>query len=83
VKDVLYTIRYVKNQLDGKPRIGTSKYKGVYWDKFRNKWNSRISHNHKTIHVGRFDSEKEAAKQYDLAAVKLYGIGNCFLNFNE
>jgi hypothetical protein len=52
---------------------GTSKYKGVYWDKNNKKWMSRIKINKKTKYLGRFKSEKEAAEVYNKAAVELFG----------
>lgn len=51
----------------------TSVYRGVSWDKSRNKWFAGISYNHKTIPLGRFNDEKEAARAYNQKAVELYG----------
>jgi hypothetical protein len=48
----------------------TSKYVGVCWDKNRNKWDSKCSFNNKTIHFGRFDDEREAAKAYNEFIIK-------------
>jgi hypothetical protein len=47
----------------------TSKYKGVYWDKSRNKWSARFSRKF----LGRFDNEKEAARAYNEGALKFAG----------
>ena len=47
---------------------GTSKFKGVYWDKQNKKWHAHISINNKTKSLGRFDSERTAALAYNLAA---------------
>lgn len=54
-------------------RIGTSKYKGVCWDKSRNKWASKLCFNGNNIHIGRFETEIEAAKAYDAKARELFG----------
>jgi len=43
----------------------TSKYRGVYFNKTDNVWIARISMNKKTIYLGRFKSEKEAAECYN------------------
>ena len=51
---------------------GYSKYKGVTWDKRRNKWMSKICKNYKTFHVGYFDSEEEASEAYNCRAVEMF-----------
>lgn len=55
----------------GKPT--SSAYKGVYRDKSREKWCCEITKSKKKLHVGRFDTEIEAAKQYDIEAIRLFG----------
>ena len=42
----------------------SSKYKGVYWNKQRNKWEARIRIDGKKKYLGLFDNEQEAAEAY-------------------
>lgn len=58
--------------------INKSGYKGVYWDKFRNKWHSQITINYKALFLGRFDKIEDAEKAYRDGAVKYHGE---FANF--
>ncbi len=61
-------------------RGGTSQYRGVCFRNDRKRWESRINVAGKTIRLGYFDSEKEAAKSYDIAAKRYHG-DRAFLNF--
>ena len=71
-----------QNLMMRKPRKSkTSKYKGVYWDKVRNKWAARIGINRKQKYIGRFDIEEEAALAYDEQA-KIIFKEYAYLNFN-
>lgn len=58
----------------GKQRNGrTSQYKGVYWDKSRNRWSATIHHEKRTTALGRYAQETDAARAYDDAATDLFG----------
>ena len=61
------------NQSRRKRKVGTSKYKGVYWHQRDHKWQSRITVNKKRIQLGCFDSETDAAIAYNRAALKCFG----------
>ena len=54
-------------------RKTTSKYKGVYFRKDLNKFQSQIMMLGKKINLGVFQSEEEAARTYDTHARKLFG----------
>jgi hypothetical protein len=63
-------------------KSGGSIYKGVSWDKKSRKWKARIGCDSKTIYLGHFENEIDAAKAYDWAAKKYHGEF-ASLNFPE
>jgi hypothetical protein len=67
------------NQRNRRPRGGTSKYMGVCYYKQTGKFCASIRPNNKTIHLGYFTNEEDAAIVYDEAAKKYYGE---FANLN-
>lgn len=54
-----------------KRKIGSSQYKGVSPKK--RKWAARITVNRRTIHIGYFATEEDAARAYDAAAIAVHG----------
>lgn len=56
-----------------KPKNNTSGYKGVSWDKSRNRWKAYIIFDYKFKYLGRFKIKKDAALAYNKAAKDLFG----------
>jgi hypothetical protein len=54
-------------------RTFTSAYHGVSWHRSSQRWAVQIRHGGKRIHVGYFESEREAALAYDDVALRLRG----------
>jgi hypothetical protein len=51
----------------------SSKYKGVSWHNIGKKWQARIAINKKALYLGLFESEMDAAKEYNACATKYFG----------
>ena len=68
-----------QNIVNGKARKGTSKYRGVYWDKTKQVWITRVSYLGKVVFREKFTCEREAAKAYDKESFKYY---KDFVNLN-
>lgn len=71
-------LRFCTKTQNGMNRIkqkknSSSKFKGVCWDKFHSKWVVLIKVNTKRKFLGSFNSEIEAAKAYNEAALKYFG----------
>lgn len=76
LNDQRYNLRNcsaLQNKCNKRSYYGTSKYKGVSWNKKANKWMSRIASKGEHIHLGYYDDEEEAARVYDEAAKELFG----------
>lgn len=56
-----------------KHKDASSKYIGVFFIKKSNNWESKIQYNKKTIYIGRFVIEEDAALAYNKKAIDLYG----------
>ena len=67
-------LRMVSNQQNSRacrrPTTGaTSKFRGVSWDTLRGKWEARINVDGRSIYIGRFSGEIEAAIAYNGSAI--------------
>lgn len=47
----------------------TSRYRGVHWDSVNGKWRAQIKSGGRTLSLGRFDNEFDAAGAYDAAGI--------------
>ena len=72
----LENLRYAthsENSMNQRIQTNTSsRYKGVYLDKRRNKWMARINTISKNVFLGYFANEREAGAAYNRAAVDLH-----------
>jgi hypothetical protein len=54
-------------------RTGSSKYKGVSWNKHNKRWVAQIQYKKRKIYLGYYRNECVAAHAYDTAALRLFG----------
>jgi hypothetical protein len=66
--------RSENNKNRSKNSHSSSRYKGVCWIKRIKKWRAQIKHNNRTIHIGLYDKDDDAARAYDKSAKELFGI---------
>lgn len=66
--------------LRGPGKSNTSGYKGVSFDRSTGKWLAQIEVDGRNTHLGRHATAADAAKAYDVGAVRHYG-DNVYLNF--
>ena len=60
----------------------SSRFKGVSWNRSKEKWSARINFDGIQKNIGYFDNEIDAAKAYDSAAKKFHG-DFAVLNFDK
>lgn len=54
-------------------RGGASRFKGVAWDASKGRWVASVMVNKHRLHLGRYDSEDDAARAYDAGALRHFG----------
>jgi len=83
-KTNLRTCTQAQNLYNKRPRANKmySRYKGLTREKRTNKWSVRICKSGKSIHLGYFTDEIQAALTYDRKAKELFGEF-AYLNFPE
>jgi hypothetical protein len=84
-KENLRLCTVAQNSQNARPRIRpnlTSRYKGVSFDKNRNRFKAYIQHKKIIYNLGRFEREVDAAKAYDKKARELFGEF-AYLNFPD
>ncbi|GBG27849.1 AP2-like ethylene-responsive transcription factor BBM [Hondaea fermentalgiana] len=74
------SIKY-ETKRDGRAR-GSSKYRGVLWDKASKSWRAKIKHQGRTKYLGLYQDEAAAGRAYDTAALELRGTA-AKLNFPD
>lgn len=73
IKNLREATQSQNNANSKKFKNNTSGYKGIIWDKSRNKWQVKVQFEGKTIHFGRFNDLESAIKIHKDAFSKLYG----------
>ena len=67
----------IQNSKPPKTSKHSSRYKGVSWFKYTNKWRAYIKKNKVFTSLGYYFNEIDAAKAYDKAAKKMFGEFAC------
>lgn len=63
---IVSTTENAHNQTRKRPKA-SSRFRGVSWDNWTQRWRATIQVTGRLMHIGRFDSEEEAALAYNAA----------------
>lgn len=69
----LREVNHNQNMHNRRSFVGSSAFKGVYWNKSEKKWKVSIHFDGKRRGLGSYSDEIEAAKAYDAAAELFFG----------
>lgn len=69
----LRTATHAQNMANRTSRFGSSRYKGVSWNKKAERWSAVLRFQDRSYYLGCFDDEEDAARAYDAKAVELHG----------
>lgn len=65
---------YSQNNANRRKKCKTSSlFKGVTWKRDKKKWKAYVGFKGRQRHIGYFANEAEAARAYDMAAIKAFG----------
>ena len=72
-KSNLRTCTSSQNNYNSIKTTGVSMFRGVSWDKKRNRWHAQIKKENKIYHLGRYKNEVDAGIAYNKKATELHG----------
>ncbi len=64
---------HAENMRNRRPQGGSSRFKGVSLNRATGKWRAGITLDGRTISLGTYENERDAAAAYDAAAARLFG----------
>lgn len=67
-------------RLAGPSSRNSTGFKGVRLDPRRGRYEVKVHSAGQTRFIGTFSTAEDAARAYDEAAIKIWGLGNCYLN---
>ena len=73
VSNLRWSTHKGNSQNMSKPQNTSSRWKGVHWNKHKEKWQARITYDDTLKHLGYFQNEDEAGRAYDIIAKEKFG----------